>query len=364
MRRKSRIIQVREVKIGGGFPPVVQGMVKTDPLKMEDTVREIKKVQEEGAKLVRVAIPNIKAARNISLIREMVDVPLVADIHFNYRLALEVIDRGIDKVRVNPGNLSSREILLVAKKARENKIPLRIGVNSGSLPKNLLKKISAVKDNKEERSRLIAEGMVDTALNCIKLLEENGFEDIVVSLKSSEVPVTILSNKIIAEKIPYPIHLGITATGPPPGGIIKSAVGIGALLSEGIGDTIRVSLTGSSVEEVKIAYEILKYLQLVDIGPTLITCPTCGRSRGDVRSLAEGVLQAMENIHAPLKVAVMGCEVNGPGEAMEADIGIACTRQGGILFKKGRLLNKVRKDQLLDTLIRELHQMDQGSGSR
>jgi len=173
--------------------------------------------------------------------------------------------------------------------------------------------------------------MVDTALNCIKLLEENGFEDIVVSLKS-----------------PYPIHLGITATGPPPGGIIKSAVGIGALLSEGIGDTIRVSLTGSSVEEVKIAYEILKYLQLVDIGPTLITCPTCGR----------------KNIHAPLKVAVMGCEVNGPGEAMEADIGIACTRQGGILFKKGRLLNKVRKDQLLDTLIRELHQMDQGSGSR
>ena len=266
--------------MGGNYPPLVQGMVKTDPLDVEATVEEIKEIHKAGAKLVRLAIPSVKAAKNISLIRKMVDVPLIADIHFNYRLAIEAIDRGMDKVRINPGNLNSHDILLIAKKAKENKIPLRIGVNSGSLPKNVLEKIFKAKNNKEEKLRLTAEGMVDTALNSIKLLEEDGFEDIVVSLKSSEVPVTILSNKMIAEKIPYPIHVGVTAAGPPSLGIVKSALAIGSLLSEGIGDTIRVSLLGDPRQEVLVAKLLLNSLQLRTFGPEWICCPTCGRCGG------------------------------------------------------------------------------------
>jgi len=359
MRRKSRVVQVNGVKIGGGFPPVVQGMAKTNPLNVEELIAEIKSLKEAGAKLVRLAIPSIKAARNISIIRDEVHVPLIADVHFNYRLALEAIDRGVDKVRINPGNLSPREILLVAEKAKEKNIPLRVGVNSGSLSRSFIKKLSTSGWSREERFRIIAEGMVNSALECVKMLESNGFEDIVVSLKSSEVPVTILSNKMIAEKIPYPIHLGITATGPPSEGIIKSAIGIGVLLNEGIGDTIRVSLTDSSVEEIKVAYKILKYLHLAEFGPVLITCPTCGRCKGDVRLLSQKVLKAIDGITSSIKIAIMGCEVNGPGEAMEADIGIACTRQGGVLFKNGRLLNKVRKEEMLSTLVREIHQMEE-----
>jgi len=359
MGRESRLIKIREVEIGGGLPPVVQGMVKTDPLDINGIVKEIQQLQKAGAKLVRLAIPNVKAARKISLIKERVDVPLAADIHFNYRLALEAIDQGIDKIRVNPGNLSSREILLVANRAKRYRIPLRVGVNSGSLPKDVLERISKVEASKQERFRLMAEGMVDTVLSCIRMLEKNGFEDIVVSLKSSEVSVTILANRMIADKILYPIHLGVTATGPPPEGIIKSTIGIGTLLSEGIGDTIRVSLTASSVEEVRVAYQILKYLSLIERGPTLISCPTCGRKKGDVHLIAQEVQKVIDTISSPLKVAIMGCEVNGPGEAQEADIGIACTRQGGVLFKKGRLLNKVKKDELVPTLIKELRFMDE-----
>jgi len=359
MGRESRLIKIREVEIGGGLPPVVQGMVKTDPLDINGIVKEIQQLQKAGAKLVRLAIPNVKAARKISLIKERVDVPLAADIHFNYRLALEAIDQGIDKIRVNPGNLSSREILLVANRAKRYRIPLRVGVNSGSLPKDVLERISKVEASKQERFRLMAEGMVDTVLSCIRMLEKNGFEDIVVSLKSSEVSVTILANRMIADKILYPIHLGVTATGPPPEGIIKSTIGIGTLLSEGIGDTIRVSLTASSVEEVRVAYQILKYLSLIERGPTLISCPTCGRKKGDVHLIAQEVQKVIDTISSPLKVAIMGCEVNGPGEAQEADIGIACTRQGGVLFKKGRLLNKVKKDELVPTLIEELRFMDE-----
>lgn len=360
MKRESKLIKVKQVPVGGNFPPVVQGMVKADSLDIDAIIKEVHQLQRAGARIVRLSIPNVKAARKISLIKEKVDVPLAADIHFNYRLALEAIDRGIDKVRVNPGNLSSGEILLIAKRARENDVPLRVGVNSGSLSKNVLEKISRASG--EEKVHFIAQGMVDAALNCLRLLEEDGFEDIVVSLKSSDVPATILSNKIIAQKIPYPIHLGVTATGLPPEGIIKSAIGIGALLSEGIGDTIRVSLTASSVEEVKVAYQILKYLDLDEQGPVLISCPTCGRKRGDVRSIAREIRKIVERMDSSFKVAVMGCEVNGPGEAQEADVGIACTRKGGVLFKKGRLLNKVRKDELLTTLIKELRSMDENSG--
>ncbi len=358
MRRKSKIVKVREIEIGGGLSPVVQGMAKTDITNIEATVSQINEIKKAGAKLVRVAVPNLKAARTISRIKNMVDVPLAADIHFNYRLALEAIDQGIDKIRINPGNMSLKDILKVAKKAKENKIPLRVGVNSGSLPKDVLDKVSKLRDKKEERCQFTAKAMVDIALGCINFLEKNGIEDIIVSLKSSEVPVTILANKIIAEKIPYPIHLGVTATGLPPDGLIKSVLGIGALLSLGIGDTIRVSLTCDSVQEVRLAYQILKYLDLTDErGPILIACPTCGRCRGDVHSIAREVMSRISKIDLPLKIAVMGCEVNGPGEAMEADIGIACTRGGGILFKKGRLLNRVKREELIDTLMKEIYSM-------
>ncbi|RLE10987.1 4-hydroxy-3-methylbut-2-en-1-yl diphosphate synthase [Candidatus Aerophobetes bacterium] len=356
--RKSKIVEVRGVKIGGGLPPVVQGMVKTDPLDIDATVDQIEKLQRAGAKLVRLAVPNVKVARSISVIRDLVNIPLSADIHFNYRLALEVIDRGIDKVRINPGNLSPREISIIADKAKKSKVPIRVGVNSGSLPKKVLEEISRIREDKQRRHRLMVEAMVDSALGCIRVLEDKGFEDIVVSLKASDVSVTILANKIMAEKINYPLHLGVTATGPPPEGIIKSAIGLGSLLCEGIGDTIRVSLTADPIEEIKVAYQILKYLGFVDMGPTIISCPTCGRKRGDVYSIVKQISKEVGKITSPLKIAVMGCEVNGPGEAIEADIGVACTTGGAVIFKKGRLLNKIRKEQIVPTLLKELRSMD------
>ena len=359
MKRKSRVVKVGDIPIGGGQVPVVQGMVKKDPIDVESTLEEIKNLRQAGAKIIRLAVPNVKAAKKISLIRERTDIPLVADIHFNYRLALEAIDRGINKVRINPGNLSPKEILMVAEKAKKTGIPLRIGINSGSLPRDILEKISKFRNNREKKTKLMAESMVELALNCINSLEKEGFEDIIVSLKSSDIPVTIMANKIIADKMSYPLHLGITATGPLPQGVIKSAIGLGSLLSEGIGDTIRVSLTSDSVQEVKLAYEILKYLELVPHGPTLITCPTCGRCKGDVLSIAQKLLSKIDKINSPIKIAVMGCEVNGPGEAMEADIGIACTKKGGILFKKGKLLNRIKEEELVDTLMREIHLMQQ-----
>ena len=220
------------------------------------------------------------------------------------------------------------------------------------------KEISRIREDKQRRHRLMVEAMVDSALGCIRVLEDKGFEDIVVSLKASDVPVTILANKIIAEKINYPLHLGVTATGPPPEGIIKSAIGLGSLLCEGIGDTIRVSLTADPIEEIKVAYQILKYLGFVDMGPTIISCPTCGRKRGDVYSIVKQISKEVGKITSPLKIAVMGCEVNGPGEAIEADIGVACTTGGAVIFKKGRLLNKIRKEQIVPTLLKELRSMD------
>ncbi|MBC7188612.1 flavodoxin-dependent (E)-4-hydroxy-3-methylbut-2-enyl-diphosphate synthase [Candidatus Aerophobetes bacterium] len=358
MQRESRVVKVRDVKIGGGLPPVVQGMAKSNPLDTEKIIEEVKRLKEAGAKIVRIAIPNVKAARNIPLIKEKVDIPLAADVHFNYRLALEVIDRGIDKVRINPGNLSPAGILQVARKAKEKEIPLRVGVNSGSLPKEIIEKISKNEENYSKRQTFMAEAMVDTALKCVRLLEKDGFEDIIISLKSSEVPVTLLANRMIAREVSYPIHIGITATGPSSEGIVKSAVGIGSLLSEGIGDTVRVSLTADSVEEVKVAYQILNSLNIYLEGPVIISCPTCGRCRGDVGLIIREIQKEARKIKSPLRVAVMGCEVNGPGEAMEADIGVACTRQGGVLFKKGRLLNRVKKDEIVPSLLRELQSMD------
>jgi len=359
-RRKSRPLKVGGLKIGGGSAVVVQGMTKTKTEDVPATVAQIRKLTQAGAKIVRIALPNI-LARALSKIRAEVDIPLVADVHFNYKLALEAIDRGIDKVRVNPGNMGRKEILKIAEKAKKKGIPLRVGINSGSLERGLLKDHflkGRAREDEEERYRMkVAEAMVKSALNTVKLLEKVDFSDIVVSLKANDVLTTILSYQLISDKIPYPLHLGITASGPPPEGIVKSSIAIGALLFQGIGDTIRVSLTYDPVEEVKIGYQILKSLGLFEGGPDLISCPTCGRCRIDLESVAKEILSEIEGIKTPLKIAVMGCEVNGPGEAREADIGIACTKRGGTLFKKGKPLRKVKEKDIVRVLLEEVEKM-------
>ncbi len=362
-KRRSREVKVGGLKIGGGSPVVVQGMTKTKTEDAAATVAQIRKLTQAGAKVVRVALPNMVAVRALTKIRSEVDTPLVADVHFNYKLALEAIDRGIDKVRVNPGNMGKREILKIAEKAKKKEIPLRIGINSGSLEGGLLKDHflkGKVRGDEEERYRTtVAEAMVKSALNTVKLLEKVDFLDIVVSLKANDVLTTILSYQLISDEIPYPLHLGITASGPPPEGIIKSSIGIGALLFQGIGDTIRVSLTYDPVEEVKVGYQILRSLGLFKEGPDFISCPTCGRCRMDLESVAKEVLSEIEGIKTPLKIAVMGCEVNGPGEAREADIGIACTKRGGTLFKKGKPLRKVKEKDMVKVLLEEIEKMSQ-----
>jgi len=362
-RRKSRPVKVGGLKIGGGSPVVVQGMTKTKTKDVAATVAQIRKLKEAGAKIVRIALPNMVAAKVVSKIRAEVDIPLVADVHFNHKLALEAMDRGIDKVRVNPGNMDKKEILKIAEKAKKKGISLRVGINSGSLEREVLKDDffkEKIRDHEEERYRtLVAEAMVKSALNTIKLLEKVDFSDIVVSLKANDVVTTILSYQLISDKIPYPFHLEITATGSSLQGVIKSCIGIGTLLFQGIGDSIRVSLAGEPVEEVKMGYEILKSLALSKSGPVLISCPTCGRCRVDLESIAKEVFCRIEGIKIPLRIAVMGCEVNGPGEAREADIGIACTKRGGTLFKKGKPLRKVKEKDIVRVLLEEVEKMSQ-----
>jgi len=355
-RRKSRLIKIGKVKIGDNSPIVVQGMTKTDTEDITATVKQIEKLTKAGAKIVRVAVPTRRAAKAISQIKARVDVPLVADVHFNHRIALECIDQGVDKVRINPGNMEKEEILRVAKRAKEAGIPLRIGVNSGSLEEKFLgENLDKVRGYREEKHReIVAKAMAESALQVVRLLEEENFFDIVVSLKSSDVLTTVLSYELIADKIPYPLHLGITATGPPPQGTIKSSIGMGMLLAQGIGDTLRVSLTADPVEEVRMGYQILKTLHLYEAGPTLISCPTCGRCKVDLKSIVEKVLSKIEEMKSPLTVAIMGCEVNGPGEAKEADIGIACMRGGGVLFKKGKRIKKLKKEEMVKVLLREI----------
>jgi len=352
------VIEVGGVKIGGDNPVIVQAMTKTDTEDVAATVEQIEKLTKAGAKIVRVAVPTMKTARVLSQIKDRVNVPLVADVHFNHRIALECIDRGVDKVRINPGNMGEKEILGVARKAKEAHIPLRVGVNSGSLGQDFLREdldSMRTRGHREEKYRqAMAEAMVESALRIIRSLEKEDFLDIIVSLKSSDVLTTVLSYELISDKIPYPLHLGITASGPPPQGIVRASIGGGLLLARGIGDTLRVSLTGDPVEEVRTGYQILKALHLSEAGPTLISCPTCGRCKVDLEPIVKKVLSGMEGIKCPLTVAVMGCEVNGPGEAREADIGIACTKGGGVLFKRGKKERKLKKEEMVDVLLREI----------
>jgi len=346
-KRKSKLIKVGKVNIGAGNPIVVQGMTKTDTEDVTATVKQIQQLERAGAKMVRVAVPTARAAKAISQIKDKVEVPLIADIHFNYKLALEAIERGIDKVRINPGNISKKEILSIADRAEKEGMPLRVGVNEGSLQKKLAQKIKTQENNPQ----IVAKAMVESALETVRLLEENGFLNIIISLKSHDVFASIFSYQLIAKKTIYPLHLGVTAAGPPPQGVVKASIGIGTLLAQGIGDTIRVSLTTDPVEEVRIAYEILHCLNLYKETPLLISCPTCGRCKVDMFSIVNDVLSGIEDIKIPLKVAIMGCEVNGPAEAKRADIGVVCGKREAILFKKGKVVRKIKEKEVAKVLL-------------
>lgn len=347
-RKMTRQISIGDVKIGGGAPISVQSMTNTKTTDTNATVAQIEALVDVGCDIVRVAVPDMSAAENIYNIKNQVDVPLVADIHFDYRLALKAIEQGIDALRINPGNIGDEErVKAVVEAAKIRNIPIRIGVNAGSLDKKLLAKYGKV----------TAEALVESALEHIRILEKLNFYDIKISLKAHDVPLTLDAYRLMSETVDYPLHLGITEAGTVNTGIIKSAVGIGALLAEGIGDTFRISLTGDPVNEVKVANEILKALGLKEYGPTLISCPTCGRCNIDLPSIAEKVEQRLSGITKPIKVAVMGCVVNGPGEARDADIGIAGGKGEGLVFRKGEVINKVPEDKLVDALFEELDKL-------
>lgn len=334
----SRVVKVGNLLIGGGNPIVIQSMTNTTTSDVEATVNQIKKLEAAGCQMVRMTINNEEAAKAIEEIKKRVDVPLCADIHFDYKLALLAIENGIDKLRINPGNIGSDEnIKAVVEKAKEKNIPIRIGVNSGSIEKHIL----------EKYGKPTADGMVESAMYHINLLEKNGFNDIVVSLKASNVKMMVEAYRKISKLIDYPLHLGVTEAGTAFQGTVKSAIGIGALLVDGIGDTIRVSLTEDPVEEIKVAKEILKVLGLIEAGVEIVSCPTCGRTEIDLIGLVKKVEKEFENENRKIKIAVMGCVVNGPGEAREADYGVAGGKGVGVLFKKGQIVKKVDESEIL-----------------
>jgi (E)-4-hydroxy-3-methylbut-2-enyl-diphosphate synthase len=347
-RRKSKVVEVAGVKIGGANPIVIQGMAKEDTEDVRATINEIKNLEKAGCELVRLAIKTEKAASNIREIKNRTSIPLIADIHFDYRLALCAIDNGIDKVRINPGNISKpKHLQEIIKRAKKAKIPIRIGLNSGSLPAKCTSKTLPVK-------------MASLALKIIRLFEKSNFYDIVVSLKSSDVLSTIKANELIAGKTKYPLHLGVTATGTSTDAIIKSTLGIGTLLKEGLGDTVRVSLTSSSEKEIEVAQSILQALNLRRFKPDIISCPACGRCQINLQKETQQIKKILEkkaernNNLLSLKVAVMGCEVNGPGEAKAADIGLAFGKNYAALFKKGKIVKRVKAKDAKGELLREI----------
>lgn len=344
-RKITRQIQVGKIKIGGGAPVSVQSMTNTKTADTKSTVEQILKLQDAGCDIVRLAVPTMAAAKNLSNIINAVEVPIIADIHFDYKLALESINQGVAALRLNPGNIGgAAHVREVVSAAKEKNIPIRIGVNAGSLSRKLLQKYGGP----------TAEALVESALEHVKILEGENFFDIKISLKAHDVPLTLKAYRLISEKVDYPLHLGITEAGTQNTGVIKSAVGIGALLAEGIGDTIRVSLTGDPVVEVKVANEILKSLGLKDYGATLISCPTCGRTEIDLPKIAVQVEEKLSAVKKNITVAVMGCIVNGPGEARTADVGIAGAKGEGIVFRKGEIVRKVPESELVAELFKEI----------
>lgn len=343
-RKKTREIKVGGIKIGGGAPIVVQSMTNTDTRDINATVSQIERLVCAGCEIVRVAVLNMDAAEGLNKIRSRITNPLIADIHFDYRLALRAIEKGVDGLRINPGNIGERwKVEEVVRAAKDRGIPIRIGVNAGSLKKEIIKKYGHT-----------PEALVESAEEEIKILEDMNFREIKVSLKASNVITTIEAYRQFSERFNYPLHIGISEAGPAFSGTIKSAVGLGILLYEGIGDTIRVSLTADPVEEVRAAYEILKTLRLREHGVNIISCPTCGRCEIDIIGLTQEVEKRLQGITKPIDVAVMGCVVNGPGEAREADVGIAGGKGIGILFRKGKVIKKIKEKDLANTIVEEI----------
>ncbi|HHV61616.1 MAG TPA: flavodoxin-dependent (E)-4-hydroxy-3-methylbut-2-enyl-diphosphate synthase [Firmicutes bacterium] len=356
-RRKSRRVNVGTVQIGGDAPVSVQSMTKTDTRDVKATIEQIARLEEIGCDIVRVAVPDVEAAEALRLIRKATRVPLVADIHFDYRLALRALEAGVDKLRINPGNIGPRSgVEEIAREAASRGVPIRVGVNAGSLDRRLLDKYGG----------RTADALAESAIESAKILEDAGFGDIVISLKASDPATTIDAYRLVAKACEYPLHVGLTEAGSPRSGTVKSAIVIGLLLAEGIGDTIRVSLTGDPVEEVRVGREILMTLGMRGREVEIISCPTCGRCKVDlrkvVREVEDKIPGILPNLRFPLKVAIMGCEVNGPGEARDADIGLACGKGGGILFIKGEMVRRLNEDEFVDALVGEIKKMGGSSG--
>jgi (E)-4-hydroxy-3-methylbut-2-enyl-diphosphate synthase len=351
-RRKSKKIMVGAVPVGGHAPISVQSMTCTQTQNVRATLAQIGQLEEADCEIVRIAIPDLEAAQAIKQIKKAIHIPLVADIHFDHRLAIESIKQGADKIRINPGTIGSvRRVDEILKTSREEGIPIRIGVNAGSLEKKLIEKYNGVTQ----------EGLVESAMHHVNHCLDRGFDQIVVSIKASNVPLMLEANRLLATQTNLPIHLGLTEAGLPLHGAIRSAVGLGILLSEGIGDTIRVSLTGDPVQEVRAAYEILNSLKLRHHGVTIISCPTCGRLQTNLIPIVEAVDKAVVHIRKPLTVAIMGCAVNGPGEAKEADMGVACGKKSALFFRQGMVIRKIRENEIVETLLNAIEEWPEDS---
>ena len=349
-RENTKVIRIGDKVIGGGNPVLIQSMCNTKTEDVEATVDQILKLEAAGCDIIRVAVPTMEAADAIRRIKREIHIPLVADIHFDYRLALTAMESGIDALRINPGNIGKREnVIKVVTMAKEKNIPIRIGINAGSLPEYILE---------EYGGHPTAESMVAGALEHVRILENENFHNIVISVKSTDVPMMVRANRMLHDKVDYPLHLGVTEAGTLYRGTIKSAVGIGALLLDGIGDTIRVSLTDDPVKEVKAAKEILSSVGLQQYGPVLFSCPTCGRTQVNLIEMAQEVEKRLEKFKKPVRVAVMGCAVNGPGEAREADFGIAGGKGAGLLFRKGKVIRSVPETELIDALMEEIEKYE------
>ena len=347
-RKKTRTVKVGDVYIGGEHPIAVQSMTNTDTRDADATVEQIKRLESAGCDIVRIAVPDMTAAKNIGKIKAETKIPIVADIHFDYRLALEAINQGIDAIRINPGNIGSEErTRQVVEACKKNNIPIRIGVNGGSLEKDLLAKFNGP----------APEAMVESAMRHVRILEDLDFRDIVISLKNSDIRKSVEAYRLMSEKVDYPLHLGITEAGGVRKGTIKSSIGVGSLLVDGIGDTIRISLTGDPVEEIKVGKEILRSIGLLNDKIKIVSCPTCGRCQINLIELANTVEIKIENIDKDITVAIMGCAVNGPGEAREADIGIAGGDGIGLLFKNGEVVRRVPQDEIVETLVDEIEKL-------
>lgn len=344
-REQTKVVNIGDRKIGGGNPVLIQSMTNTPTEDVEATVAQILRLERAGCEIIRCTVPHMEAARALAEIKKQIHIPLVADIHFDYKMAIAAMENGADKIRINPGNIGGKDkVSAVVSAAKERNIPIRVGVNSGSLERELVEKYHGV----------TAEGIVESALDKVGIIEDCGYDNLVISIKSSDVMMCVKAHELLAAKTNYPLHVGITESGTVMSGNIKSAVGLGIILNQGIGDTIRVSLTGDPVEEIKSAKLILRTLGLRKGGIEVVSCPTCGRTKIDLIALAAQVEEMVQDIPLDIKVAVMGCAVNGPGEAKEADIGIAGGIGEGLLIKKGEIVRKVPEQELLDTLREEL----------